>query len=62
MYDAKMLMGSQGLMNEDGAMFSDSTSSQMSVSNYHLSGGCGKEHTSDTTSDTASATSTSGKF
>ena len=48
---------------EDSAMLSDSTSSQMSVSNYHLSGApCGgKDHNaSDTTSDTASATSVSG--
>ena len=48
---------------EDRAMLCDSTSSQMSLSNYQLSGApCGgKDHNaSDTTSDTASATSASG--
>ena len=58
---AGMLSG-QGLVTEDGSLLSDSTSSQMSVSNYHLAGGCGKEQNSDTTSDTASATSASGKY
>ena len=62
MYDSKMATGSQGFINEDGAILSDSTSSQMSISNYQLSGGCGKEHASDTTSDTASATSASGTY
>ena len=62
LHDPKMVTGSQGFINEDGAILSDSTSSQMSASNYHLSGGCGKEHTSDTTSDTASATSASGNY
>lgn len=57
LHDPKMVIGNQSQGNEEGDLLSDSASSQMSVSNYHLSGGCTKDHASDTTSDTASATS-----
>ena len=61
LHDPKLVMGNQGMGNEEGDLLSDSASSQMSVSNYHLSGGCTKDHASDTTSDTASATSGNSK-
>ena len=62
LHDPKMVMGNQSMGNEEGDLLRDSASSQMSVSNYHLSGGCSKDHASDTTSDTASATSGKSKF
>ena len=45
-----------GFNNEDGGLLRDSTSSQMSVSNYNLAGTGGSAQTSDTTSDTSAST------